>query len=81
MVVPVLMINCQVSENFRNGPEIAHTTSAQIAMTKTAGLPRVVEARVVNRLKNPAALTSEDVVSVLMLLSIFDRCPVVPLMR
>lgn len=39
MVVEVLTISCQVSENCRKGPEKSHTVIAHPATRKADGLP------------------------------------------
>jgi hypothetical protein len=39
MVVPVLITSCHVSENPKNGPEIAQTTTVPRARAKTQALP------------------------------------------
>src|SRR5690606_8647588 len=39
IVVPVLMISCQVSENPKSDPETAHKTTRPIAIAKTHGVP------------------------------------------
>ena len=39
MVVPVLITNCQVSENLKSGPEIPQTTSTASAITKAPEVP------------------------------------------
>lgn len=52
MVVPVLMMSCQVSEYPNAGPVIAQTTMMRIAMTNAQALPRTVD---VFRAKIPKA--------------------------
>src|SRR3954447_5209560 len=44
MVVPVLITSCQVSENPKTGPEIAHTTTVPSARANTQALPTSREA-------------------------------------
>ena len=39
IVVPVLITSCQVSENWKNGPVIAHTTTVPSASAKTQARP------------------------------------------
>ena len=39
MVVPVLMINCHVSENPKDGPVAVQTRTASAEATKAQGLP------------------------------------------
>ncbi|MEO6509319.1 MAG: hypothetical protein ABIO02_05170 [Patescibacteria group bacterium] len=39
MVVDVLMISCQVSENLRIGPDSPHRIRAEIAIMKAQGVP------------------------------------------
>src|SRR4051794_20010287 len=39
IVVPVLMTSCQVSEKWKNGPVIAHTTTVPSASAKTQARP------------------------------------------
>ena len=39
MVVPVLMISCQVSEKWANGPLAAQTTTIETQAANVAGLP------------------------------------------
>src|SRR6476646_939728 len=39
MVVPVLITSCQVSEKWKNGPVIAHTTTVPSASAKTQARP------------------------------------------
>ncbi len=39
MVVPVLITNCQVSENLKTGPVAAHTTTQSTHSRKAMGLP------------------------------------------
>ena len=39
IVVPVLIINCQVSENPNSGPAMAQTKIVAIAMIKVRGFP------------------------------------------
>ena len=39
MVVPVLMTSCQVSENLKNGPEIAQIMTIKAAPIKAGELP------------------------------------------
>lgn len=41
MVVPVLMINCHVSENPKSGPDIAHKTTTAQQRRKVIGFPVV----------------------------------------
>src|SRR4051812_22726851 len=45
MVVPVLMMSCQVSEKWKAGPVIAHTTMIAIAPTNAHGEPTICEVR------------------------------------
>lgn len=42
MVVPVLMTNCQVSENPKTGPLIAHNATAAAAQLNAAGCPEAL---------------------------------------
>jgi hypothetical protein len=51
IVVPVLMINCQVSEYFAKGPVTSQATIVQIAMINAAELPVAAVAQLENRSK------------------------------
>lgn len=48
MVVPVLMTSCQVSENLKNGPEIAQIMTIKAAPIKAGELPVNVVAQLAN---------------------------------
>ncbi len=39
IVVPVLIINCQVSDQLNSGPDCPHTTMISYAMTNAHGRP------------------------------------------
>src|SRR5258706_12187928 len=43
MVVPVLMINCQVSENLKSGPVVDQMSTTRTAVAKAAGRPTAHE--------------------------------------
>ncbi len=49
MVVPVLMISCQVSENPNRGPDTAQITSTSNAATNAIDVPAASETRIANR--------------------------------
>ncbi len=51
MVVPVLMISCQVSEYLNIGPVTNHTKITAIAIKKAAELPVAAVAQFENRSK------------------------------
>lgn len=43
MVVPVLMMSCQVSESWNIGPMEAHTTMMRRAVMNAQALPRTLD--------------------------------------
>ncbi len=54
MVVPVLMINCQVSEKSKSGPVMAHAKIMANAAKKAKELPVMMVTVLAKRSKNPA---------------------------
>src|SRR5215218_7898769 len=51
MVVPVLMINCHVSENPKEGPVAAQTRTARVHKAKVQGLPAARAIQVLKAVK------------------------------
>jgi len=49
MVVPVFMINCQVSEYLKIGPVIPHITITEMAIINAVELPVAIVAQLANR--------------------------------
>lgn len=49
MVVPVLMMSCQVSEYLNIGPDMSHTMITEIAIINAAELPVAIVAQFENR--------------------------------
>jgi hypothetical protein len=52
MVVPVLMTNCQVSENWKSGPLMPHTTTTPAANRKVEARPAASEVWLAKSPKN-----------------------------
>jgi hypothetical protein len=58
MVVPVLMISCQVSLKPNSGPDMAQKINAAKAMENAAGRPTAREAHLANRVKTEGLLVT-----------------------
>ncbi|WP_245520036.1 hypothetical protein [Rhizobium azibense] len=52
MVVPVLITNCHVSENWKNGPDTAHTSTTVTQRIKAIGLPAALAVALANLAKS-----------------------------